>query len=1018
MTIYDFRDGVRRSEDFGTTHTLVGTPTFSGTMQLAEIAQNNSNIIVVSRNSSIEKSTDGGVTFNSIKGSLPNHSIQDIAFDPLDDDVIIVVNASYQNNAEKIYMSTNGGSTWTNITFNIGDIPVHSVVVDHSSQSNIYLGTEVGVYTKPMASSTWTLYSTDLPNTTVEELEINFGANTIKGATWGRGLWEYDLVGRKDYPSINYTEITDVPTDEHPKEGVEQFVTSEIIYTGTLTNVYVRWSIGSPDFSIPANTITMTNTAGNTWVSDTEIPNQLEGTKVFFKVFAEGDASDISETYKFMYTVKPFQLCTPTVQNGTSDYINLFEVDNASGNIYSNASGNDGYTSYSNTPIQMIIGEDYTFNVRLQGAFADDDAGIWIDFNQDAEFDASETVIMSDYLGSISTGTIQVPVNANTDGTITMRVRNSFFEAPDPCNFDAGEVEDYIVQIIDPCTTTTTYTGTWDSGFPTSGIRAVVNSDITLNATNLEACSLEIGTGAVVTISGGQYARIQGNIVVNGTLIVEHEGSVVQVINSGGTTLGLNGLVEVRKTTPVLAPLGFMFLSSPVSNESRDGVYGSVNGTDYAFRIIEVVSPNFIVDPVLEAYVPYAGAEIFLGPNNSFLNNYLGSEILVPGDGLVVYPQPSITDGNAPYHLTYRKGTLNSGDILYPIQYNGLTKNNFNLVGNPYPSAIDATVLINENDMINEIYFWEHLTYPNNSIPGYNGNNYSMNDISIRNLAGGSAATNGGSIPNQYIASGQGFAIKAIEGGADNLVFTNEMRVTGNNDQYRTPEDENRLWLSLTNSSNDLKSTSLIAFLPQATTGMDVGYDSKRVASTVSLFTNTKNNEYLGIQSLPTFHQEMEISLGYATELEEALHTISLESMEGSALSDVPVYLIDRIAQTYVNLKDRSYTFNSGFVLDAERFVVVFEEKEVLGITDAMALESAIRLVPNPAHNEVLLEYGGSESLQTLIIYSVHGQRLVNQNLTNFNQSTWIDISNLNSGVYFVQVDSERSQVTKKLIVK
>ncbi|MFT5861941.1 MAG: photosystem II stability/assembly factor-like uncharacterized protein [Flavobacteriales bacterium] len=449
MTIYDFRDGVRKSEDFGTSYTLIGTPTFSNTMQLAEIAQNDSQIMAVSSGSSIDKSVDGGATFSSIKGSLPNHSIQDIAFDPLDDNVLIVVNASYQDNGEKVYVSTNGGGTWSNITFNIGNIPVHSVVIDHSAQSNIYLGTEVGVYTKPMASSTWILYSTDLPNTTIEELEINFGANTIKGATWGRGLWEFDLVGRASYPSFEYTEISDMPTDDFPKENVEQFVTSNIDYMGTLSNVYVRWSIGTPDFSIVANTVPMSNTSGNTWVSDTEIPNQPEGTKVYFKVFADGDSSDFSETYKFMYTVKPFAVCDPSVQNGTSDFINLFEVEDASATIFSNASANDGFTTYANTPIEMALGEVYTFNVQLQGAFNDDDAGVWIDFNQNATFEISESVTMSSYNGNVSTGSIQIPLDAALSGTITMRVRNSFFNTPDPCNFDAGEVEDYVVQIFD-----------------------------------------------------------------------------------------------------------------------------------------------------------------------------------------------------------------------------------------------------------------------------------------------------------------------------------------------------------------------------------------------------------------------------------------------------------------------------------------------------------------------------------------------------------------------------------------
>lgn len=226
--IYDFRNGVYTSEDFGLTYTYVGTPAFLAAnpndywsqIRNAEIAQNNSDILVVSLTSQIEKSTDGGQTFTSIKNNLPNSEIQDIAFNPNDDNYITVVYGTYQNDNNKVFRTTDGGLSWTNITYNIGNIPVHTVVVDHTQTPNIYIGTEIGVYYKPLTGNTWTLYNTNLPNVAVEELEINYGANTVKAATWGRGLWEYDLVNRSDYPSIETTVINDSPTLINPKEGI------------------------------------------------------------------------------------------------------------------------------------------------------------------------------------------------------------------------------------------------------------------------------------------------------------------------------------------------------------------------------------------------------------------------------------------------------------------------------------------------------------------------------------------------------------------------------------------------------------------------------------------------------------------------------------------------------------------------------------------------------------------------------------------------------------------------------
>ena len=101
MTVYDFSLGVDRSDNFGSSYVHVGDPLFDHPIKHAEIAQNNSQILLVARHSSIEKSIDGGANFVSIKNNLPNASIQDIAFDPKDDNTFFVVYASYQNNGNK-----------------------------------------------------------------------------------------------------------------------------------------------------------------------------------------------------------------------------------------------------------------------------------------------------------------------------------------------------------------------------------------------------------------------------------------------------------------------------------------------------------------------------------------------------------------------------------------------------------------------------------------------------------------------------------------------------------------------------------------------------------------------------------------------------------------------------------------------------------------------------------------------------------------------------------------------------
>ncbi len=610
-----------------------------------------------------------------------------------------------------------------------------------------------------------------------------------------------------------------------------------------------------------------------------------------------------------------------------------------------------------------------------------------------------------------ATETINIPNGSTTVGLRVRVVQNG----PDFAGFD-----NFIVD-VNPCPNTTTYTiaGGWDNGLPNATTEAVIAEDYSTNTANITACSIIVNDGATLTINAGQWVSVVNNVEVEGSLVIGHEGSLVQTDAAAQCLVGPSGSIEVRKTTPTLAPLGFMFLSSPLSAETRDGVYGS------AFRVIEVVSSNFTVDPALETtdpMDPYFGAEIFLGPDNSFLSNLTASEALTPGDGLVVYPQASITDGNSSYNLTYSQGQLNTGDITYPIQYNGQTKDNFNLLGNPYASAIDMDLLIDNNDMINEVYFWEHLTPPSTSIPGYLDNNYSMDDISVYTKAGavgsGTAADNGGTAPGRYMASGQGFAIKAIEGGSANLLFSNSMRVVDNNDQYRNSEDKDRIWISLHNQKYDLHSTSLVAFLPEASPRMDKGFDARRIGSSISLFSKSLEGDALSIQATSAFDKTMQLEMGMASVVEENLQfSIAIQNKEGVFANGQEIYLIDTYTGAVTNLNQSDYRFTAVNGMQDNRFVLSFEAPEQLSVTQA-TLASSLRLFPNPAQERFTVISSEDLRFERLTIRSLQGQIVKSLSLKDMDKQQTISIGDLASGIYLVEIANKFSTTTKKLIVE
>jgi hypothetical protein len=347
-----------------------------------------------------------------------------------------------------VYFTNNQGNTWENITYNLGYLPVRSVVIDHTENSNIYLGTEIGVYKKAMSSQTWELYSQGLPNMSILELDIVYGSNTLRAATWGRGLWEYSLDGRLDYPSILTTEITNPPSDNSPKVGFDQFVTSVIDYNTDLTNVYLKWSIEEPIFD---NIIPMSNANDNIWISDTSIPNQEEGVKVFFKVFAEGNNEDITETYKYMYEVKANIYCTPSMDCSYGDGLQLFQFANIN-----NPTECEGYGDFTNLSTDLEQGSEYPLTVTT--GYGSQYLNVWIDFNDDLEFSQDELIVdgyviaMDEAAGSFTeTLNVLIPENANL-GSHLMRAKTNW-SGPVPTDSCVettyGETEDYMVEIVE-----------------------------------------------------------------------------------------------------------------------------------------------------------------------------------------------------------------------------------------------------------------------------------------------------------------------------------------------------------------------------------------------------------------------------------------------------------------------------------------------------------------------------------------------------------------------------------------
>lgn len=161
----------------------------------------------------------------------------------------------------------------------------------------------------------------------------------------------------------------------------------------------------------------------------------------------------------------PFQFrtgyCVPTGSTNNPDEIRRFKLSNLDHSSGANE-GVDGYKDYSQTvaPARLEVGETYIASLTSGSGSGTHGAAIWIDYNNDMVFDASEKVaVIGNTIAASSTvnfPSFEVPINI-PPGIYRLRVQyqhNKNGTELNPCAAFSSyaETEDYTVEIIAPST--------------------------------------------------------------------------------------------------------------------------------------------------------------------------------------------------------------------------------------------------------------------------------------------------------------------------------------------------------------------------------------------------------------------------------------------------------------------------------------------------------------------------------------------------------------------------------------
>jgi hypothetical protein len=416
------------------------------------------------------------------------------------------------------------------------------------------------------------------------------------------------------------------------------------------------------------------------------------------------------------------------------------------------------------------------------------------------------------------------------------------------------------------------------------------------------------------------------------------------------------------------------------------------------------------------------------------------------------------TEGNQNYTFVGKpnNGLINSNTVL---------SDQLILIGNPYPSAMDADAFINDNagsiDRATDgtLYFWEHYLSNNTHVlKEYQGG------YGVKNLIGGVAPVSSGvdfisqsgnadkGVPNRYIPVGQGFFVNGKIGSGGTIIFNNNQRAffketdaTNSNSLYKqrpsaskpakidhwnnnsndiAPKSTYKKVRLGFNSSNNYHRQVLLGFMNEkATSEMDYGYDAISLDDIPNdmYFLNGENQ--LVILGEGYFDENASYPIGVKTAVEgKVSFTIdALENIDG----EQKIYIYDDETKIYNEIQKNSFEVNMPVGINNSRFSLRFKDKSLstdktLSVVENNTNTDGIKIAHIQNNNTLKINNNSKETtVEKVTLFNINGQTIASWKIENQDQQNiQIQINTISSGVYVAKLKTTSGELSKKLIIK
>lgn len=176
------------------------------------MAPTDPNVVYAATNDGrVLRSDNGGTNFTPIASNVPGwpRVTREIFVDPTDPMTVYLAVASFGE--DQVRRSTNGGQSWESLDGDLPDIPVNVVAVDVRGRwPVIYAGVDDGLYRTINDGAAWCRYGEGLPRAAVIDLRLEPARRRLIAATQGRGAWSIPIAIPGDMNDDGVVDFNDV----------------------------------------------------------------------------------------------------------------------------------------------------------------------------------------------------------------------------------------------------------------------------------------------------------------------------------------------------------------------------------------------------------------------------------------------------------------------------------------------------------------------------------------------------------------------------------------------------------------------------------------------------------------------------------------------------------------------------------------------------------------------------------------------------------------------------------------